>query len=110
MLVVRATKKLLSLVGPSTASDRECGTGLLGSWYATVLFWRPRVVLVVNEATFLPVLMPLAPASTMTGRIADQIATVLAAHDVPAAVVDQEQQHMRNVELGVTANRSVVGG
>jgi len=109
VLVVRATKKLLGLVGPSTASDRERGTTLLGPWYANVLFWRPRVVLLVNEATLLPVLVPLAPASTSTGRIADQITTVLAAHEVPAAIVDQEQQHMRTVAWGTTANRSVVG-
>ncbi len=66
-------------------------------------------MLLVNEATLLPVLMPLAPASTLADRIADQVSTVLAAHDVPEAVVNQEQQHMRTVEWGVTANRSVVG-
>ena len=109
MLVVRATRKLLSLVGPSTASAGERGATLLGPWYATVLFWRPRVVLLVNEATLLPVLMPFAPASTVASRIADQVAMLLAAHDVPVSVVDQERQCMRTVELGVTASRSVVG-
>ncbi|TVT23751.1 hypothetical protein FNH05_32885 [Amycolatopsis rhizosphaerae] len=109
MLIVRATKKLLRLAGPSTARDNDRGTTLLGPWYATVLFWRPRVVLLVNEVTLLPVLLPLAPAATLTSRIAEQISTVLTAHQTPVTVVNQERRHMQTVELGVTANRSVVG-
>lgn len=106
---MRATKKLLRLVGPSTAPDEERGTTLLGPWYATVLFWRPRVTLLVNEPTLLPVLLPLAPASTLTSRITQQITTVLTAHRAPAAIVDQEQRQMRTCQLGATTNRSVVG-
>lgn len=109
MLIVRATKKLLRLAGPSTAPDDEPGTTLLGPWYATVLFWRPRVVLLVNESTLLPVLMPLAPVSTLSSRIAEQVTTVLIAHGVPAAIIDQERRNMQTCQWGVTRNRSVVG-
>jgi hypothetical protein len=109
VLIVRATKKLLRLAGPSTASRDERGTTLLGPWYATVLFWRPRVVLLVNESTLLPIMLPLAPASTLTSRIAEHIATVLSAYEVPAAIIDEERWHMRTSQLGVTTNRSVVG-
>jgi hypothetical protein len=38
---------------------------MLGSWYATVLLWKPQVALLVNEKTLLPVLMPLAPAKDL---------------------------------------------
>jgi hypothetical protein len=41
VLIVRATKKLLRLTGPSTALDDDRGTTLLGPWYVTVMFWRP---------------------------------------------------------------------
>lgn len=109
MLIVRATKKLLRLAGPSTARDDDRGTTLLGPWYATVLFWRPRIVLLINEMTLLPVLLPMAPAATLTSRIAEQISTTLTVHQAPATFVDQERRHMQNVQLGVTANRSVVG-
>lgn len=61
---MRATKKLLRLTGPATALADDRGSTLLGPWYATVLFWRPRVALLVNESTLRPVLMPLAPAAT----------------------------------------------
>jgi hypothetical protein len=109
VLIVRATKKLLRLTGPSTASEDDRGTTLLGPWYATVLFWRPRVALLVNESTLLPALLPLAPAATLTTRIAEQITTVLMAHGAPATVIDQERRHMENCQLGATTNRSVVG-
>lgn len=109
MLIVRATKKLLRLAGPSTARDDDRGTTLLGPWYATVLFWRPRLVLLVNEATLLPVLLPLAPAATLTSRNAEEISTVLTVHQAPATFIDQERRHMQTAQLGVTANRSVVG-
>lgn len=109
MLIVRATKKLLRLAGSSTALERDRGSTLLGPWYATVLFWRPRVALLVNESTLLPVLMPLAPAATLTSRISDHVASVLIAHHVPTVIVDEERQHMQRCQLGATTNRSVVG-
>lgn len=109
MLIVCATKKLLRLAGPPTVRDDDRGTTLLGPWYATVLFWRPRVVLLVNEVTLLPVLLPLAPAATLASRIAEEISAVLTAHQAPVTFIDQERLHMQTVELGATANRSVVG-
>jgi uncharacterized protein DUF6933 len=109
VLIVRATKKLLRLAGRPTAPDHERGTTLLGPWYATALFWRPRVALLVNESTLLPVLMPLAPAATLTTRIAEQVTTVLAAHHTPTAILDQERRLMHSCQLGTTTNRSVMG-
>jgi hypothetical protein len=109
VLVVRGTAKLLKLVGRPAGGDGERGTTLLGQWYATVLFWRPRVALLVNESTLLPVLMPLAPAATLPVRVADQVAAVLRAHRAPQAFIDVEVGHMRDCRLGSTANRSVVG-
>lgn len=106
---MRSTAKLLKLVGRPSASDGERGTTLLGQWYATVLFWRPRVALLVNESTLLPVLMPLAPAATFPVRVADQVAAVLRGHRAPQTFIDAEVGHMRDCRLGATANRSVVG-
>lgn len=109
MLIVRATQKLLRLAGPPTAPEDDLGTTLLGPWYATVLFWRPRVALLVNEKTLLPVFMPLAPAATWPARITEQVASVLEAHHVAEGIVEQERQHMATCQLGTTANRSTVG-
>jgi hypothetical protein len=109
VLIVRATKKLLQRVGRPTLQEGEHSTMLLGEWYATALPWRPQVALLVNEPTLLPVLMPLAPAATLLTRIAEQVATVLAAHGTPHTIIGDELQHMRDRRVAATANRSVVG-
>jgi hypothetical protein len=109
MLIVRATKKLLERIGPASVRDGEQSTARTGEWYATRLAWRPDVVLLVNELTLLPVLIRLAPAAGVLSRAADQIPAVLAEYDAPAASVAEERQHMRDLRVGVTANRSVVG-
>ena len=66
-------------------------------------------MLLVNETTLLPVLLPLAPTATLSSRIAEQISTALTVRQASAAFVDQERRHMQTAQLGVTANRSVVG-
>ena len=83
VLIVRATNKLLQRVGPPTLQEGVQSTTLLGQWYATALFWKPQIALLVNEPTLLPVLMPLAPAATWPARIASRVATVLTAHATP---------------------------
>lgn len=110
MLTVRATRKLLAHIGPPGLRDGHRCTTQLGEWYATVLPWRPRITLLVNEATLLPVLMPLAPAATWLGRVGDQVAAVLEAHSAPAGFIAAERAQMCEYALGATANRSVVGG
>lgn len=109
MLIVHATKKLLDRVGGPSLREGERSSTILVEWYATALRWRPQVALLVNEATLLPVLMPLAPAATMPTRIGAHIGAVLAAHQVSAAVIAAELDHMRDYRLTTTANRSVIG-
>ncbi|MDT5029334.1 MAG: hypothetical protein QOE61_5760, partial [Micromonosporaceae bacterium] len=55
VLIVRATEKLRQRLGRPTLREGEAATTLLGEWYATALFWRPQVALLVNEPTLLPV-------------------------------------------------------
>ncbi|MBQ0905272.1 hypothetical protein [Micromonospora sp. U21] len=109
MLIVHATKKLLDHTNPPRAVQGDHDTTLLGPWYATALFWRPRLALLVNERTLLPVLLPLAPARSLPARVPDEIATVLDAHQVPKAFIADELRHMEDRRFATTANRSVVG-
>ncbi|HEX5200109.1 MAG TPA: hypothetical protein VFW27_09230 [Actinoplanes sp.] len=75
-----------------------------------MLPWRPRrLILLVNEQTLLPVLMPLAPAASASSRIGPEIAAALAAHQTPVSLVDGELSQMRDCRFAPTANRSVVG-
>lgn len=108
--VTHCTKKLLERIKPATiAADGALATTLLGNWYATALFWKPQVALLVNEKTLLPVLMPLAPATDLATRFSVHLVDVLAAHGVPQQFIDHELAHMNEVQYAKTTNRSVVG-
>jgi hypothetical protein len=108
--VIQCTKKLLERIKPQTiAAGGALSMTLLGSWYATALFWKPQVALLVNEKTLLPVLMPLAPATNLAARFPEHLAGVLAAHGVPQHFIDHELAQMDEVQYAKTSNRSVVG-
>lgn len=67
MFHLHCTKKLLDRIKPDIVTLGRSDTAL-GSWYATVLFWKPQVALLVSERALLPVLMPLAPVATLARR------------------------------------------
>jgi len=109
MFTVHGTRKLLDRVKAPVAEARQ-PTTLLGNWYGTALFWKPRqVALLVNEKTLLPVFVPLAPASSLGNRVGESVGLVLEALGVGIDVVLQETTAMANVSFAKTANRSVVG-
>lgn len=109
MLVVRGTKKLRDRVKGAPAGDGDASTTSLGDWFATALFWRPQVALLVNGRTLLPVFMELAPAATLLGRAPAAIEAVLRRHGVGDAFLTAECDAMREVRIGPTNDRSVVG-
>ena len=107
--VLHCTKKLLERIKPVVVPQPNASDTQLGNWYATALFWKPQVALLVNEGTLLPVLMPLAPASSLAQRFPYYLAQVLAAHGVPESFIAHEVSRMASAQYGKTANRSVVG-
>lgn len=109
MLVLRGTKKLRDRIKGAAAGAQDTSKTVLGDWFATALFWRPQVVLLVNERTLLPVFMPLAPAATLLDRIPEAIAGALRLHGADEELVAAELAAMRDVRLATTSNRSVVG-
>ena len=109
MLIVRGTKKLRNRVKAPLADGSHASTTVLGDWFATALFWKPQAALLVNERTFVPVFMPLAPAATLLDRAPDAIAAVLRRHGVDEKFIADELEAMRDVRLAPTNNRSVLG-
>lgn len=109
MLVLHGTKKLRDRVKTIPSHTSETSTTRLGDWYATALLWRPQVCLLVNEATLLPVLMPLAPAATLAERFPEWLSDVLAAHGASGEFIAAERAEMVQIRLAKTSNRSVVG-
>ena len=109
MLIIRATQKLRDRVKGQPVREHDASTTLLGDWFATALFWRPQVALLVNQRTLVPVFIELAPTATLLDRVPEAIAALLAAHGVDDRFVAQERDAMRDVRIGPTNDRSVVG-
>jgi Domain of unknown function (DUF6933) len=109
VFVIHGTKKLRNRIKTTTTAPVKQSTTALGSWYATALFWRPHVALLVNESTLLPVLMPLAPAATVLDRFPIALADVLRKHRIDDWFVEREVAEMSEWHLVPTTNRSIVG-
>jgi hypothetical protein len=106
---VHATKKLLARLKEPVRVPVVEPTTRLGNWYAKPLFWKPQFVLFVNERTFLPVLVPLAPASTLLRRFPGVLASTLEAHGVRRSFIDAQVNAMATVELSKTQSRQLIG-
>ena len=105
---LHCTKKLLDRIKPLAMLDGPTTTQL-GDWYACPWFWKPQLLLLVNEKTLLPVVMPLAPASEITVRFPNYLGQVLFEHGVPQEFIEREIVLMRQVTVCKTRNRSLVG-
>jgi hypothetical protein len=106
---IHATKKLLDRVKAPALPPIAEPANVLGNWYANALFWKPQVVLLVNERTLLPVLMPLAPAATVTDRFPESLERVLLGIGAHLTFVASEIAAMGGAQYAKTANRSVLG-
>jgi hypothetical protein len=109
MLVLRGTKKLRDRIKGSAAKPDDMSTTVLGDWFATALFWKPQVALLVNQRTLLPVFMPLAPAATLVSRVPQAIATALRNQGASEAFIAAELAAMGEVRVANTNDRSTVG-
>ncbi|TCG03556.1 hypothetical protein BZM27_47535 [Paraburkholderia steynii] len=108
MLYLHCTQKLLNRLKPEVV-EVGSSTTKLGSWYATVLPWKRQIAMLVNERTLLPVLLPLAPATSLATRLPEALAEILAAHGVSHSFIESEVSQMQVVKYARTQNRSVVG-
>ena len=110
MYTLHCTAKLRERLKQPLSDAMVLPSTELGDWYATALFWRPQLALIVNEHTLLPVLLLLlAPASTLPERVAAAVAQVLQMHGIGQDFIMREVAAMAEVEIAKTANRSVVG-
>jgi hypothetical protein len=110
MLVLRCTRKLLGRLHASPDPVDAPSTTVLGDWYATILMVRPaHLVLLVNERSRLPIVLPARELSTLLERIPDAVADTLSDLGVESHAIEREREEMRNIVCAPTANRSVVG-
>jgi hypothetical protein len=71
--------------------------------------WRPQAALFVSETTLLPVLMPMAPATTLLSRFPVELAAVLREHDAPDNFIESELSGLSTTCVVPTASRSLLG-
>ena len=111
MFVVHGTKKFLDRVhsGTPPAPNPLPATTILGAWYATVLYWQPRVALFVNEPTRLPLFVALAPGATVIRRMTQTATAVFTTLGLNEGFIAQEIAEMSSHQLAKTTNRSVLG-
>lgn len=109
MYRLHCTQKLLSRLHIAPAEAMSPSTTILDSWYATMLFWKPQLALLINEKTLLPVLCPLAPAATLQSRFPYELSRVLLAAGIDHAWIARERAMMNDCVIAKTKNRSVVG-
>jgi hypothetical protein len=109
VVVVRCTRKLLDRLGHGRRCDVSSTTAL-DDWYATILFTKPRhVVLLVNATTRLPVVIAARDLSTLPRRFAEGLSDMMATLQIPAELIAAEQREIRDVTFTTTASRSVLG-
>ena len=108
MFNLHCTKKLLDRIKPVVQTPGQSTTHL-GDWYATVLFWKPQLALLVNERTLLPVVMPLAPAATLAQRFPEGLSHMLTYLGIDESKIKAELSEMTEQVFAKTANRSVLG-
>jgi hypothetical protein len=110
MLTLRCTQRLLSPMKASPDPSPPASTGRLGDWYAHYLIvHRQHLVLAVSERTLLPVVLSAAPISTVIPRLVEAVGDVLGSLGIPGAEVELELKEMRDVIVGKTESRSVLG-
>lgn len=109
MYTVHATKKLLDRLKAQPSTAAPAASTALGDWYATAIFWKPQVALFVNERTYLPVVLPLAPVASLVERFPEALAIVLDRLGVDPRVVAAERAAMTDAVVAKTADRRALG-
>ena len=109
MYSVCATKKLLDRLASPIEPIATRPSTTLGNWYATALFWKPQVALLLNQRTLISVLMPLAPARSLTERFPAALGELLRYFDVDEAFIASETAAMSEPVVSKTESRSLLG-
>ena len=108
MLVIRATQKLLTHLGPPVI-DPPPSTTVLGDWYAKPFDVAKRhLVLLVSEKSRMAVLMPGEDVAAVPLSFPDVLASQLERLGVPQDAIDREIAAAREIIIAGTANKSLL--
>jgi hypothetical protein len=111
VIVIRPTQKLAKRLRVELLPEAESSTTVLGDWYCTLLYTKPKqLILAVSERSRLPLVFPATGEHSFEVRLLAALGMTLMALDVPIPTIAREQAEM-SVETvyAKTANRSVLG-
>jgi hypothetical protein len=109
MVVLRATKKLLSKLLTVRGAARASDTAL-GDWYVNrLLVDRQPLLLLVSSSSLLPILTPARDVRSLPDRLPMLVADRLRGLGIGRALIDAEVAAMNPVVVAGTQDRSVLG-
>ena len=109
MVTLRATQKLLKHLAEETASGQPPDAGL-GDWYANrIVIDRKPILIIVSSLSLLPILSPARDVRRLPSRLPDLVAQRLSRLGLTPELIEAERKATRPVEVGRTADRSLVG-
>ena len=109
MVTLRATRKVLKYLSEKPDSVQLPDTGL-GDWYVNRLVVdRKPLLLLVSSLSLLAILKPARNVKALPNLLPDLVAGRLHRLGVDPNLINQEVEAMDPVEVGRTADRSVLG-
>ena len=111
MITLRCTRKAADALLASPVPDPPPGTGSLGEWYVNLV---PTVggsfFLFMNARSLLSVVVPLEDTSMEIMKLfVTRVANILALIGVPHVRIEEELEHFRDIRIGKTASRRLLG-
>lgn len=107
---IRVTAKLAKRINEPLITEPSSSTGLLGDWYANLLYIdRQQIILAVSEKTLLPLLIPAKDAKLFPQRLRESLAESLSTLNIPKEKIEKELAEMSTWTFAKTASRQVLG-
>lgn len=110
MITICCTSKLLKRTGfPAESSAPEPNTAL-GNWYANILFFhRRQVLLFVSERSRLAVVTPTKETRLLANHLTRHLSVLLGSLNAKPEWIDAEIRQMTDVHYAAAKSRSVLG-
>jgi hypothetical protein len=111
MITLRCTRKAADALGAWPLPEPPSGTGPLGEWYVNLI---PTVsggfFLFMNARCLLSVVVPRqGTAADILNMFVRRVANILSLIGLHHAIIDQELEHFRDIRIGKTASRRLLG-
>ncbi|MFA5160239.1 MAG: hypothetical protein WC484_07040 [Candidatus Omnitrophota bacterium] len=115
MAILRCSKKLLELLSTEKLIASACAgeSGFLDEWYAHLFYWNRKKCLLFTEAvslfSFVKADILKKDLVDIAGLLRKGVAKAMYFEEFPAEAIKHVQSTLKNVRLGIAADRSIRG-